>query len=457
MRHMEQLSLTQPWIDHEHAVDLAAISQILDAHPAIANMVQADLLRNVKHSKRGAPGLTGDQVLRVAITQCITGDDYRALAFRLADSASYRTFCRLSALESAPVFQTLQTNVAKLRPETLDAIHRVLIGHAITSGVETGERIRVDTTPVLTNIHEPSDSTLLFDCVRVLTRLCKQARKCIGFQDFKAHTCAAKRRMIAIQYAKPQATDERARLYSELIDLTQSTLGYAETALVHCLSIQTVLESQPAGFPVARLERLTRDITKMTELTTRVVDQTKRRVLWKEAVPASEKVVSIFEPHTDIIVKDNRETIFGHKIVLTEGTSRLILDYRVLDGNPADSTLAVPAIVRLKERYHITPKQVAYDGGFASGDNLAAVKALGVSDVCFTKARGLAVEAMVRDSRTYRALRRFRAGIESAISRLKRAFGLARCSRKGSAGFLRYVHTSMITANLLVLAQHLRA
>jgi IS5 family transposase len=177
-------------------------------------------------------------------------------------------------------------------------------------------------------------------------------------------------------------------------------------------------------------------------------------VLQGEQVPAPDKVVSLFEPHVDVLVKDRRATYYGHKIFLTGGASGLILDCAIAKGNPVDSTWAVPLLKRQQRLYGRVPRQASFDGGFASKDNLAAAKALGVRDVCFAKRRGLAVLDMVKSSWVYKKLRAFRAGIESGISFLKRAFGLDRCIWKGACGFVAYVRLGVLTANLLTLARH---
>ena len=184
-----------------------------------------------------------------------------------------------------------------------------------------------------------------------------------------------------------------------------------------------------------------------------MIAQTTRRVVHHEAVPATEKLVSLFEAHTDVLVKNRRATHYGHKIFLTTGASGLILDCVIPAGNPADATWAVPLVERQARRFGAAPQQVSMDGGFASRDNLAALKARGVTDVCFAKKRGLAVAAMTSSQGVYDKLRRFRAGIEAGISLLKRVFGLARCVWKGPTGFHSYVRTAVLAANLLLLAR----
>jgi IS5 family transposase len=188
-----------------------------------------------------------------------------------------------------------------------------------------------------------------------------------------------------------------------------------------------------------------------------VLSQTERRVFRGESVPASEKIVSIFEPHTDIIIKDNRETEYGHKICLTTGASALVTDVVVEKGNPADCTLATKMIERHKEAFGTAPRQASFDGGFATRTNLDEIKALGVKDVAFHKRRGIEVEQMTSSQRVYKKLRAFRAGIEGSISFLKRVFGLERCTWRSFDSFRAYVHASVLACNLLVAARHVLA
>ena len=189
----------------------------------------------------------------------------------------------------------------------------------------------------------------------------------------------------------------------------------------------------------------------------RVVDQTERRVLRGESVPATQKIVSIFEPHTDIIIKDRRDTFYGHKICLTSGASGLVLDVVVEDGNPSDSTLACRTVARATSVLGRVPKQVSFDGGFASKANVADIKAMGVTDVAFSKHVGLEVTEMAKSPWVFRKLRNFRAGIEASISFLKRTFRLDRCNWSGVESFGAYVWGSVLSCNVLVVARHLLA
>ena len=237
---------------------------------------------------------------------------------------------------------------------------------------------------------------------------------------------------------------DRKSKYADLIKVTTKSIGYAQRAIE---AIDDVASISP-GMVALRL-----DLNRYSQLAARVIDQTQRRVMLGEDVPASDKVVSLFETHTDIIVKDRRDTFFGHKICLTGTASNLIVDCLIVDGNPADSSLTVDMLERQKQLYGRYPLKVALDGGFASKDNLNQAKAMQIKDVCFAKKRGLKVEDMCRSQWVYDRLRRFRAGIESGISWVKRCFGLTRCTWKGLRSFKSYVWASIVSANLLTLAR----
>jgi IS5 family transposase len=402
MRRHEQLSLEQPYIEHSHARELA-----------------------------GARGMSGDQVLRVLLLKQMNGFSYRELEFHLADSVTYRTFCRLGALEPTPTRATLAENLKRVQAETLEAIGAVVIRYAAKTGVERGRKVRVDSTVVEANVHAPTDSRLL-----------KRAHGRFGFGLYTDHTRRAKRRMLAIQHTG--SPSKRKAAYRDLLKVAGKSVGYAQRAIEHL-----------AGLPEA--EKLVGELAHYTGLLEQVMDQTRRRVLDGEKVPASEKLVSLFEPHTDIIRKDRRDTLYGHKIFLTGGASGLILDCKIEAGNPADASLALPMLERQTTLYGRPPRQAALDGGFASKDNLKDAKVLGIADVCFQKKRGLKVSEMTRSSWVYKRLRDFRAGIEGLISFLKRAFGLDRCTWQGAESFESYVQASVLAANLLTLARHLLA
>jgi IS5 family transposase len=448
--HKSQSSLLEPYLEVEHARELETISSVLDDLPQLNDLVLQDLGNVVgSGSDVGCGGMSAEQVLRSAVIKQMNQFSYRELAFHLADSRSYRTFCRIGVMEKTPSKSALAANLKALRAETLEKINGELIGAAFNANIEKGNKVRVDCTVVESNIHPPTDSELLYDCVRVLTRLMQRARKLMGdVVVFGNRTRRARRRRLAVRNARDKK--QRRAAYRDLLKVTVETQRNAAR-------VKRILNESTTLDPVGRAsaEALSIGIERFTNLTDRVKDQTQRRVMEGQSVAAEDKIVSIFEEHTDIIRKDSRETLYGHKICLTGGTSSMVLDCVVLEGNPADVTLSETMIDRQIALYDKPPRQVAFDGAFASKSNLAVIKNKGVEDVAFAKGRGLQVKDMVRSSWVYQRLRRFRSGIEGVISFLKRAFGLDRCTWRSFASFKSYVWSSIIAANLLVMARNI--
>lgn len=437
-----QLSLTPIWGTHQHTRELQMIARILESHAELGELVQRDLVGD-RRADTGRRGLSGDQVLRIALLKQIHGLSYRELEFHLQDSAAFRTFVGLG-LDEGPSFQTLQENVKRIRPATWEAVNRTLIRFAREQGIERGETIRADTTVVESNIHEPADSDLLWDGVRVLTRLLRRIakRRPSLRKSFPDRRRRVKRRAYALKFHR-RSMDVPAA-YRDLIRATEQV----------CAGAQTVIE-RLADVADGELASLREELLWVLPLVERVIDQSRRRVLNGEKVPAEEKIVSIFESHSDILVKDNRGTYYGHKICLTGGKSSLVLDCVVEEGNPADSTLVERTLRRHTDLFGKAPRQVAMDGGFASKENVATAKALGVEDMAFNKKSGMKVHEMVRSAWVFRRLRDFRSGIEGVISTLKRAFQMGRCTWRGLDSFKAYVWASVTSFNLIVLARHL--
>lgn len=444
----EQIPLTARTVDHPHAKELDAISDILDTNPMIYDLALQDLRGKVINPGTGAEGMTAEQVVRAAIIKQMEDYSYEELAFHLVDSNCYRKFCRIGITDKGFKKSALCSNIKAISPETWEAINQVTIGHAKEKGIEDARKVRLDCTVVSSNIHEPKDSSLLWDSVRVITRILTQAKT--QFEGvsilFTDHTRRAKRRMLGVMNAKNEKA--RNKEYKDLLKIAHRAVGYAQRAI-------PVLETYTCADPLQMIkaQAMAEELKHYIPLSFRVIDQTQRRVIHGESVAASEKIVSIFEPHTDIIVKDRRDTFYGHKICLTGGSSQLILDCVILQGNPADVTLTDQMFDRHKDINGRYPLKAALDGGFASKDNLESAKRKGIKDVCFAKKRGIEVEDMCRSEWVYKRLRRFRAGIESGISWLKRCFGFARCTWRTLRSFKSYVWASIVCANLLTLAR----
>ena len=408
-----------------------------------------DLTRGVKNRNCGAQGMSAEQVLRAAIIKQTEGFSYEELAFHLIDSRTYRNFCRIGITHKGFKKSTLCKNIKAISAETWESINRLLVAYGEDKEIEKGRESRIDSTVVCSNIHKPSDSTLLYDAVRALTRSLKKIKEGLEIKiSFADHCRRAKKRMLGIANAKNKRV--QIKRYKDLLKVTEKTVSYVKRALC-------VLNSYVCPDPtkVAFVLRISNNLKELISLTERVIDQTIRRVIYEEKVPAEEKVVSIFEPHTDIIKKDQRETFYGHKICLTSGRSQLISDCLIVEGNPADSSLTIEMLDRHDQIYGHYPLKVAFDGGFASKYNLKVAKSKEIKDVCFAKKRGLKEQDMCRSSWLYKKLRRFRAGIESGISWLKRCFGLWRCTWKSFRSFKSYVWSSIVSANLFTLARAL--
>jgi IS5 family transposase len=438
----KQMPLMPPEIDHPQAEELSAISRILDSNPIIYDLVMQDLSPQQTKSKAGAKGMTAEQVIRAAVVKQMFEFSYKDLAFHLVDSVSLKRFCHIGFADKGFKKSVLCKNIKAISPQSWEAINQCLVHYAKDNGIEKGRQVRIDSTVVESNIHAPSDSTLLWDSVRVLARILAKTkdlypRSGIVFQN---HTRRAKRRMLGIQYAKNKK--QRKQHYLDLLKVTRDTVGYAH----NCIDI---LHHHHDAVAIAVCE----DLNGTVALALRVIDQSEKRVLDGLSVPAVEKIVSIFEPHTDVIVKDRRDTFYGHKVCLTGGGSNLITDCVIEQGNPADSQLVEKMLNRHNELYGQYPLKVAFDGGFASKHNLDAAKSMKIKDVCFSKKRGLQVEDMCRSQWVYNRLKRFRAGIESGISWIKRCFGFARCTWKGLRSFKSYIWASIVSANLLVIAR----
>lgn len=431
-----QLSLTSK-STHPRAEELAVMSRALDANLGILKRVRHDLLRLRKaDAKRGREGMSAEQVLRAALIKQMFSFSYSELSFHLGDSNQLRGFCRLSPSARTPMRSALQSNIGSLRAETWEAANKAIVLHARACKVESGRWMRTDTTVVESNIHPPLDSALLWDGVRVLTRVMLRAHDKYGTTRIN-HRRRAKRRSIAILNAGRMA--KRVPLYKDLLKVTHKTVRAAETAARELARLGAV------GYAT--------QLQHFLPLVKRVIDQAERRVLHGESVPVAEKIVSIFEPHTDIIRKDRRDTYYGHKVTISTGRSGMVLDLVVEKGNPADSTLAIRSADRHAALFGEHPKRAAFDGGFASKANLEALQSAGTREACFSKPAGVPVAEMTSTPRIRRVLKRFRAGIEATVSFLKRSFGLSRCTWTGLPRFRAYSWCSVVAHNLLTLAR----
>jgi len=435
-----QATVFDIFAEHEIGRELNAMSRWLDQQRSLLSLVAADLSgHGIKET--GRHGLPAEAVLRCALLKQYRQLSYVELAFHLEDSASFISFARLP-LSWSPKKSVLQQTISAISAASWEAINRAVLSSAQQQKLDDGSVVRIDSTVTESLMHAPTDSSLLWDGVRVMVRLLKQAETLLGATPFtwRNHRRLAKKRAAAIQYSRGKR--RKAKLYRDMITATRATMASLRLAAQHLLASGSI-----------EAVALRHEAEQYLPLIERVIDQAERRVFGGEAVPSSEKLVSIFETHTDIIVKGGRDVHYGHKLNLTTGRSGLVFDIVVEAGNPADSERFLPMLERHIARQDTAPRQTASDGGYASIANLEQAKALGVDDVVFHKKRGIAIDAMAKSRWVYRKLRNFRAGIEANISCLKRAFGLDRCTWRGLAHFQSYVWSSVVAYNLALFAR----
>lgn len=409
-------------------------------------MAKNDIAKE-RRSDTGREGMTAEQVLRAALLKQYRNLTYKELAFHLEDSRAFRSFARLN-MGQYPCASVLQENIKSLGEAGWECIHHLIVDYALAQKLEKGRKVRIDATVVETNIHTPTDSSLLYDGVRTITRLLNQGHcltPCPEY-SFSDHIRVMKKRWNVIRNSRKET--KRVSAYRDMLTYARRVCQYSEEAIP---VLSSFIGASLADTLQAR--GLEAKLKKAIEILYCVINQTDRRIFKGEKVPPDQKIISFFEPHSDIIVKKYRETEYGHKVFFTSGSSNLILDCTVEQGNPADSTKFMQMLERQKNIFGRMPRQVSTDGGFASKNNVKDAKASGVKDVAFSKKRGLAVLDMVKSNWVYKQLRNFRAGIEANISTLKRAFGLGRCNWTGWEGFKQYVWSSIVSYNLLVLAR----
>jgi IS5 family transposase len=436
---------------------LQGIHAFLNDHATLIEHVRQDLLRGLKNPHTGRDGITPAQTLRSLILMRVKNWDYRELRERINDGHTLRTFTDFDS-HRVPKQDAFNRAFNRLTPATLQAINQAVVQSAVQLGLEDGKQLRVDTTVVETNIHFPTDATLLWDTVRTVTRLVKDLDEILprGVPGFTNRTRSARRRMQALERmtAQERHTQQEPK-YRELLRITEQVLANARQVVKKTARVKGI--DVIAG---AMVEQLRQQITDYCKLGDRVIDQTRRRVIDGEQVPAEEKVYSIFESHTDLIKRGKvRKPIeFGHKVFLAESAQGLITDYQVLDGNPADTSQVQASLQRHQQTFQGAPDLYAADRGFYSAENLDACDKAGVSQVSIPQRGGQKTaerEAWER-SPAFKKGQRFRAGIEGRISVLFRGRGMKRCRAHGRERFEVLVGAAVLVNNLLCIAEMLR-
>lgn len=434
--------------------ELAQIDAILDDE-AIFQGIKADLSRRYPQTTRtGRPSTPVEVILRMLVLKRLYGWSYAETEHHVRDSLVLRRFCRIY-FESIPDDTVLLRWAGLVAPRTLGALNARLTAIAQELRVTRGRKLRCDGTVIETNIHYPTDSSLLSDGVRVLSRILKRAQGVLtntaelGKEVLRDRTRSAKRMAQQIGRQARRSYEAAQATYRRLIHTTQASLRQAQT-VAEALATQTeeaasVLRQQLVAF-IPRVAQ--------------VIAQTTRRVLQGQEVPAEEKLVSLFEPHSQIIKrgKPQRDVEFGRKVWLDEVDGGIISHFRVLEGNAPDSSQWRLSLDQHVQQFSHPPNWASADRGVYSEANERYAQDLGVSRMILPKAGAKSPARRQHERQAwFRRGRRWHAGVEGRISVLKRKHGLARCLDHGEDGFGRWVGWGVIAANVAVIGHTLVA
>jgi IS5 family transposase len=436
---------------------LQAICDFLDQQPALIERVRRDLVGGLKAPGKGRRGLTASQTLRALVVMRVKNWDYRELRERIADGITLRQFTDFYC-EKVPKHDAFNRSFNRLTPATLKALNDLVVEAAVKLGLEDGGKLRVDTTVVETDIHHPTDNTLLWDVVRVLTRLVGRLAKALDMrriEGFCDRRRAAHRRMYEIQRMTSRqrqgAGSRHIASYRALIVIAEEVVAGAKAALE-----MTATMRGKDLMTAMKIDALREEIAHYCALGARVISQARRRVLDGEQVPTAEKIYSIFEPHTDLIKRGKVRTPveFGHKVFLAESAKGLITQYDVLKGNPVDEVHVAPSLRRHRRVFRRAPNLYGADRGFFSERNVTVCVHGGVATISIPQRGGSKTPQRQAYERSpaFKQGQRFRAGIEGRISVLMRGRGMKRCRAEGAERFAMFVAAAVLANNLMIIA-----
>jgi IS5 family transposase len=415
--------------------EFGVIDTILEQHPKIYDIYKSDIVDNEYVSKLGRKDTpTVEQIVRAAIYKEIKGLDYRGLEFAQVDSRICATFIKLD-LRLPFCFQTYQKYISRIKEVTLHKVLVEIVKIAIEEGYEDISKIRQDSTVVKCNIHYPTNNSLVWDCIKESHRLLTHLKEEVETLSFIDYTKSAKSTYFLINVTK--STDKQYELFCKQLITFTKVINQVSNI------VKKKFTNLKAYIIVTELEAL---IPTMEQ----VYDMAYRKQIDGESVPNNQKLFSIYEKHTDIIVKGSRDMLFGHKVNLTTGSSNLIVDCITPKGNPADTTFFKPTIDRVIENYGITPRDSSADGGYASKENLNHCISKGIVNIVFNKVVG-SLQNIATSLKMETILKKWRSGIEGVISNLKRGFDLRVCAWKGFEHFKAKVLWSVLAYNFRVI------
>ena len=420
---------------------LDPVDLLLD-DPALVDLVRQCLAKRSPRSTRtGRRGLAPDRLLRCCVMKHLKGWSFRDLERELRGNLVYRRFTHFDA-DITPEFTVFSRSFALLSPAVTAEIHQRVVRLACEYGVAQGEKIRTDTTVVECNVHYPTDSSLLGDGLRVLSRSLERiADECkTGALEVVDHGRAVKHRLLEISRAAKSLTEaNQTRMrhsYQKLLALTRGVVRQASEVVQRWGKGRLKVVGTVLG--VATQIGQLRHFLPLVE---NVIRQTKERVV-KGNSHVEDKVLSLFEPHTEVIRKGkaHKPNEFGRLVRIDEVENGIVSGYQVLVGNPPDSTSWMPALEQHQASFGRVPEMATGDRGFFSTKNEREAEALGVKKVALpARGRLSAKRAKQQKQRWFRRALRWRAGIEATMSTLKHPFSMARATYKGDRGFQRYV------------------
>ena len=445
----EVKDLHEDWMKHA--------DQVLADKEIVAAVYEALAKRHPQSRTRGRRGVPAEVVLRLLVLKHMRNWSYGVLEREVRANLVYRDFTRVGGAKM-PDAKTMGRWGVAVGPAVVKQIHDRIVQIVRDHRVAQGRRMRVDTTVVETNIHYPTDSSLLGDGVRVLTRTMKKITGIVGAAGAKLRNRSRSVKLRVLEIARAarakgrQSGDKLAQAYRRLLDATGRVVGQAKRFAKEIS--EGVKRSVDLRKQVA-LEGLRRELESMMPRVRQVMRQTKARVLAGDT-HAEGKIVSLFEPSTEVIRKGKagKPTEFGKMVKLQEVENQIVIAYEVYDQRPSDSDLLIAAIETHRLALGCTPRLVAADAGFYSAKNEAAAKATGVKRVCIPNRSTKSPERKrEQKKRWFRNGQKWRTGCEGRISVVKRRHGLTRSRYKGDAGMKRWVGLGVIADNLLNISR----
>jgi len=435
--------------------DLQRIDVLLEDAAVLDPIVAALAARWAHSRRRGRPGTPAEVVLRMLVLKHLYRWSYDTLEHEVRANLVYRAFARVGA-GPVPDAKTILKIARVLGPAVIEQVHARIVALAVARQVTRGRRLRVDTTVVETNVHYPTDSTLLRDSVHVLTRTLQRAGAVLGGAAARVRNRwrSVGRHVLAIAKTARRGADDpaRPRIYRRLMATTRAVLRDADTM------VRRIAQRARTAAPAAQrvLQRARATLGQLRPLARRVLAQTRARVLGGDThVP--DKVLSIFEPHTEAIRKGKlvKPTEFGKLVTIQESEGQIVTAYAVHPKRPADRTLWAKALDDHLWHFGRAPDLATADRGYSSAANEALATVRGVRRVVLPKLGPKSPTRRAHEQqRWFRRGMRWRVGSEGRISVLKRRHALQRCRYRGADGMARAVGLGVIASNLLSIAAH---